>query len=111
MHRGFVAELKKILGHAQVPQLFLKGGYIGGLEEIMKLHEEGKLVGMLDGVQRMSEKDWACENCKGINFLVCPSCNGSSRLCDEDGEWDECIGCNESGLIHCEPCFKRRNGF
>ncbi|KAE8666159.1 hypothetical protein F3Y22_tig00112507pilonHSYRG00126 [Hibiscus syriacus] len=52
MDSGFKEELRKLTDtkEVKVPLLFVKGRLIGGVEEILKLEEEGKLEMLLEGI-------------------------------------------------------------
>ncbi|KAF8395479.1 hypothetical protein HHK36_019425 [Tetracentron sinense] len=77
MHLEFRDELWRILGRKVVPpRLFIKGRYIGGVAEIVELHEEGKLLKLLEGVP-YDRSDSSCEGCGGIRFVLCLDCSGS----------------------------------
>ncbi|CAI8603958.1 unnamed protein product [Vicia faba] len=103
MHREFKDELWSILGEKIVPpRLFVKGRYIGAAEEVMSLHEQGKLKKILEGVPL----DWSngpCDACGGLRFVMCFKCNGSHRIFDKE-EANECLICNENGLVVCAYC-------
>ncbi|KAF9612759.1 hypothetical protein IFM89_003769 [Coptis chinensis] len=46
-------QLREALGKEQFPAVFVKGRFIGGAAELMKLEEEGKLEILLDGIQKL----------------------------------------------------------
>ncbi|KAL5568666.1 hypothetical protein UlMin_025241 [Ulmus minor] len=104
MHREFREELRRILDcRAVPPKLFVRGRYIGGAEEVLMLHEQGKLKPLFNGVP-IDSSDGPCEGCGGIRFVVCFNCNGSHKVIDEDGKANMCPNCNENGLIICPLC-------
>ncbi|KNA24726.1 hypothetical protein SOVF_013220 [Spinacia oleracea] len=136
MDRGLRDELKQLLAPlkkneaaaaAQLPCLFIKGRYIGGKDEVLKIHEEGGLVDLLQGLPRV-EAGVVCEGCGDVRFLPCFQCNGSCKLVvvvkevdDEDEESInkngycnsnsirrtvviKCPDCNENGLVLCPIC-------
>ncbi|XP_071734676.1 uncharacterized protein [Rutidosis leptorrhynchoides] len=105
MHLDFRDELWRILGGKIVPpRLFIKGRYIGGAEEVLRLHEQGKFRPLLANVP-VNMSDGPCEGCAGIRFVVCFSCSGSRKMDSGDGELPEkCPECNENGLIKCPIC-------
>lgn len=105
MHSEFKEELWRILGGKIVPpRLFIKGRYIGGAEEVIGLHEQGKLKPLMAGIP-MDRKEGCCEGCVGFRFMVCLNCNGSRKIVAEgDGETIVCSECNENGLIVCPFC-------
>ncbi|XP_004496102.1 uncharacterized protein [Cicer arietinum] len=104
MHKEFRDELWNILGEQIVPpRLFVKGRYIGAAEEVLSLHEQGKLKKIFEGVPM----DWSngpCDGCGGIRFVMCFKCNGSHKVIAENEEMNPCLLCNENGLIVCPYC-------
>ncbi|KAL6129605.1 hypothetical protein ACLB2K_072955 [Fragaria x ananassa] len=104
MHMEFRQELCSILGCNSVPpKLFIKGRYIGGAEEVLALHEQGKLRPLLAGVP-LDLSQGSCQGCAGVRFVVCFKCNGSHKLIADKGESNVCPQCNENGLIICPYC-------
>ncbi|KAK9912107.1 hypothetical protein M0R45_035981 [Rubus argutus] len=104
MHMEFRQELRNILDCKSLPpKLFIKGRYIGGAEEVLALHEQGKLRPLLEGVP-LDQSDGPCQGCAAVRFVVCFKCNGSHKLIAEEGQSNECPQCNENGLIVCPFC-------
>ncbi|XP_057428329.1 uncharacterized protein At3g28850-like [Lotus japonicus] len=106
MDQGFRDELWSILdGKTLPPRLFVKGRYIGGAEEVVTLHEQGKLKKLFEGVP-MDYFDGACDACGGVRFVLCFKCNGSHKVIaeNEEKESTQCPQCNENGLIVCPYC-------
>ncbi|XP_062000629.1 uncharacterized protein At3g28850 [Rosa rugosa] len=104
MHMEFRQELWKILDCKSVPpKLFIKGRYIGGAEEVLTLHEQGKLRPLLAGVP-LDQSDGPCQGCAGVRFVVCFKCHGSHKIIAQEGESNVCPQCNENGLIVCPYC-------
>ncbi|XP_073306625.1 uncharacterized protein At3g28850-like [Primulina huaijiensis] len=105
MHSEFKEELWLILGTKEVPpRLFIKGRYIGGAEEVLSLHELGKLRPLFEGIP-IDRSEGPCEGCGGIRFIVCFNCNGSHKIMVEGGfEAIICSECNENGVIICPFC-------
>ncbi|KAJ4978590.1 hypothetical protein NE237_009370 [Protea cynaroides] len=110
MHSEFREELWRILeGRVIPPRLFIKGRYIGGADEVVGLHEQGKLKLLLQGLPA-EESDGPCCSCAGIRFVLCFNCSGSRKIIPEVGEDEEemlpsrCPDCNENGLIVCPIC-------
>ncbi|KAK2991435.1 hypothetical protein RJ640_019081 [Escallonia rubra] len=71
LHGEFLAELKELVGEgASVPRMFLKGRYIGGVEEVVGLNETGRLRRLMSraGVERVVGRQ-ACEGCGGASRL------------------------------------------
>lgn len=104
MHAIFRNELRELLGGpVQVPRMFIKGRYIGGVDDATKLHEEGKLSHLLEGLPK-DLNTGICDGCGGIRFVPCLECSGSCKIVDQDQNVLRCPGCNENGLIHCPIC-------
>ncbi|GMI79669.1 hypothetical protein like AT5G06470 [Hibiscus trionum] len=120
MDMGFREELWNILGCRVIPpKLFIKGRYIGGADEVVGLHEQGKLKKLLEEVPpSCNVSNNVCSCCGNLRFLICSSCNGSRKVYEERGDdhgdggddgGDEfcikrCNDCNENGLIKCPLC-------
>lgn len=108
LHMEFRDELWRLLrGRAIPPKLFVKGRCIGGADEVVTLHEQGKLKKLLEGVKVLSLNSSPCNGCGNIRFVVCLNCNGSCKVF-RDGDSEElfirCSECNENGLIKCPIC-------
>ncbi|KAL3520925.1 hypothetical protein ACH5RR_019074 [Cinchona calisaya] len=106
MHSEYKEELWQILGRKVVPpRLFVKGRYIGGAEEVLRLHELGKLRPLFEGIP-IDSSNGHCEGCAGIRFIMCFNCNGSRKIAPEadDSESISCPQCNENGLLICPMC-------
>ncbi|XP_020579787.1 uncharacterized protein At5g39865 [Phalaenopsis equestris] len=106
MHREFKEELRRLLGFGAIPpRLFVDGRDIGGAEEVLGLHEQGKLMPVLQEMPRDQSGGLPCWRCGGIKFLVCEWCDGGRKMYDEGGgAWRNCSLCNENGLIVCHIC-------
>ncbi|KAL2900186.1 hypothetical protein RDABS01_025268 [Bienertia sinuspersici] len=108
MDCGFKEELRKLMGNTnskavKVPVVFVKGRLIGGAEEVIRLEEDGKLQGLLQGIPKGSS--FNCQGCGGIRFVMCMDCNGSCKLLDHSNNTVlRCAQCNENGLIQCPIC-------
>ncbi|KMT12489.1 hypothetical protein BVRB_5g104160 [Beta vulgaris subsp. vulgaris] len=130
MDRGLRDEVKELLAPLKKDQVlppcvFIKGRYIGGADEVLKIHEEGGLAQLLQGLPRI-EAGAVCDGCGDVRFLPCFRCNGSCKLVkfvkeiDDDKEMDDsengycnssrktvvmrCPDCNENGLVLCPIC-------
>ncbi|MCD7452678.1 hypothetical protein HAX54_017738 [Datura stramonium] len=106
MDSSYRKELQDVLeGKAlSLPRVFIRGKYVGGLEEIKQLHETGELAKLLEGFPVMND-GFTCESCGEARFVPCPGCNGSRRLFEEEeGKSMRCPHCNENGLIRCPGC-------
>ncbi|MCO5587721.1 hypothetical protein L7F22_041673 [Adiantum nelumboides] len=104
MHSSFRQELTKLVGSVLlVPRLFMKGRYIGGVEDVKHLHEEGILGHLLEGLP--VESNSMCGMCGGIRFIPCISCSGSCKLISSR-DVSRCPDCNENGLMMCPSCHQ-----
>ncbi|XP_074569454.1 uncharacterized protein LOC141826099 [Curcuma longa] len=110
MHLAFRKELWAALeGRAIPPRLFIQGRYIGGADEVLGLHEQGRLLPLLQGVQTdesaMVAAAGACKGCAGVKFVVCWECSGSRKVHGEEAYGaTQCRHCNENGLVLCPIC-------
>ncbi|XP_062074704.1 uncharacterized protein At5g39865 [Humulus lupulus] len=120
MDRGFRDELKDLMtekGKEAVilPQVFVRGRYVGGAEEILKIAEEGLLLELFEGLPKRRAGE-VCEGCGNVRFLPCFQCNGSCKMVmvvkEEMGQSKQgsssvvvrCPDCNENGLVLCPIC-------
>ncbi|XVE96265.1 hypothetical protein REPUB_Repub02eG0206000 [Reevesia pubescens] len=109
MDMEFREELWRILGGRVIPpKLFIKGRYIGGADEVIGLHEQGKLKKLLEGIPSGFPNS-LCTGCANMRFLVCSNCNGSRKVYAENQAGDDqlcmkCPDCNENGLVKCHVC-------
>lgn len=112
MHLEFREELWRVLGYRAIPpSLFIRGRYVGGADEVLGLHEQGRLLALLRGAARYrSAGEEACRGCGGVRFVVCWECNGSRKIYHGEEEEEEdacpaqCRHCNENGLVVCPIC-------
>ena len=112
LHQGFRNELKEMMQGASlgsipmpVPRLFIDGRYIGGAEEVLQLHEEEKLLPLLEGMPRERSQGQPCDGCGGVRFVPCLNCSGSRKVVQTNTQnVIRCPECNENGLIHCPIC-------
>ncbi|XP_065858975.1 uncharacterized protein At5g39865-like [Euphorbia lathyris] len=119
MDRGFREELRDLMKGKEkekqmgLPRVFVKGRYIGGKDEVMKIVEEGLMSELLNGLPKKKVGD-VCDGCGDVRFLPCFSCNGSSKLVMVIKEElrgmqgrrvvVKCPDCNENGLMLCPIC-------
>ncbi|KAJ0666055.1 putative glutaredoxin, Thioredoxin-like superfamily [Helianthus annuus] len=107
LHGEFRTQLKELLGDsASVPRMFVKGRYIGGVDEIVGLNETGRLRRILSrvGIEKEVGRQ-ACEGCGGARFVPCLECGGSCKIAvDGKKEKERCPECNENGLMYCPMC-------
>ncbi|KAG2270219.1 hypothetical protein Bca52824_064774 [Brassica carinata] len=109
MDRGFREELTSLMSGEAVlpPRVFVKGRYIGGVDEVMNLVEEGMLRDLLSGIPRRKDRGGGCYGCGGLSFLPCSECNGSRKVVEgwgSDVVVVRCNKCNENGLVLCPIC-------
>ncbi|KAG9454995.1 hypothetical protein H6P81_007899 [Aristolochia fimbriata] len=109
LHGQYLGELRELLGDeddATVPRLFVKGRYVGGVEQVVELNESGRLRRILDSVgggSGQGRRD--CDGCGGLRFVLCFDCNGSCKVLSEDKKGTlRCTKCNENGLVYCPLC-------
>lgn len=107
MDSAYRKELQSVLGeknNVSLPQVFIRGEYIGGADAIKHLHEIGELVKILKGLP-VRKPGYVCETCGDARFVPCANCSGSRKVFDEDDELlKRCPECNENGLIRCPTC-------
>ncbi|KAL4565355.1 hypothetical protein LXL04_029447 [Taraxacum kok-saghyz] len=119
MDRGFREELWDLMKGKEKqelvpPRVFVKGRYIGGSDEVLRISEQGHLGKLLEGLPK-SKLGYVCEVCGGSRFLPCLTCNGSCKMVIVlKKEMDEnqlektvrvqCSDCNENGLVRCPIC-------
>lgn len=106
MDSAYKNELEKIMGEKSVrlPQVFIKGKYIGGADIIKQLNETGELRVHLKGLSTR-EPGFVCYSCGDVRFIPCVNCDGSRKVFDEDEDMmKRCMECNENGLIRCPTC-------
>lgn len=106
MDSGYRKELQSVLGEKNVslPQVFIRGKYVGGADVIKQMFETSELAKILKGF-RFREAGFVCESCGDVRFVPCWNCSGSRKVFDEDqGLLRRCLECNENGLIRCPDC-------
>lgn len=107
MDSEYRKEVQVLLGEEKpvcLPQVFIRGVHIGGVEEIKKLNDGGELGEMLKGFP-VCESLGACECCGDARFVPCGSCGGSTKVFEEQEDgFKRCSGCNENGLVRCNNC-------
>lgn len=107
MDVAYRTELQKVLGennnNVSLPQVFIKGKYIGGADLIKQLLEVGELSKLIKGLPLRAMNP--CEACDDVRFQPCTNCNGSRKVFDEEEEQPKrCTECNENGLVRCPLC-------
>ncbi|KAG8363702.1 hypothetical protein BUALT_Bualt19G0049900 [Buddleja alternifolia] len=105
MDIAYRKEIQKLLGgnNVTLPQVFIRGKYIGGADVVKHLLEVGELARLLKGLPLCPPKP--CDACDDVRFYPCTNCNGSRKVFDEDEEQPKrCPECNENGLVRCPLC-------
>ncbi|GMH05089.1 hypothetical protein Nepgr_006929 [Nepenthes gracilis] len=107
MDSAYKKELQNVLGEkssVSLPQVFIKGRFVGGADVIKHLNEIGELRKLLEGLP-LRERGTVCNTCGDVRFVPCSNCNGSRKVFDEDEEiMKRCSECNENGLVRCPEC-------
>ncbi|KAK4400964.1 hypothetical protein Sango_1202500 [Sesamum angolense] len=101
---GFLSELRELVGEgAALPRVFVKGRYIGGVEEVVGLNETGRLSRIMKwaGVER-GWGGWGA-GVWGARFVPCMECGGSCKVVVGEKK-ERCGECNENGLVQCPVC-------
>ena len=103
LHGEYLKELKELVEEqVPLPRVFVKGRYVGGVDELVELNESGRLGRIFNAtrVERGIGRQ-ACGGCGGARFVPCLDCGGSRKLADKK---ERCPTCNENGLVHCSAC-------
>ncbi|XP_010547343.1 PREDICTED: uncharacterized protein At5g39865-like [Tarenaya hassleriana] len=107
MDSAYRKELQNVLGEKNVtlPQVFIRGKYVGGADVIKSLFEIGELAKILEGFP-VRQPGFVCQSCGDVRFMPCLNCSGSKKVFDEDEDTlKRCPECNENGLIRCPDCY------
>ncbi|KAM5572099.1 hypothetical protein ABKV19_012259 [Rosa sericea] len=106
LHGEFLTELKGLLGEGLgVPRVFVKGRYVGGVEEVVELNESGGLGRIVKWARvETGVGPQACGGCGGARFVPCMECGGSCKVVIGDKK-ERCPKCNENGLVYCVACW------
>ncbi|XP_011873066.1 PREDICTED: glutaredoxin domain-containing cysteine-rich protein CG31559-like [Vollenhovia emeryi] len=91
-----------------LPQLFVDGQYIGGVDTVERLNESGELRRILEPYQ-CKDACAVCIYCGGFQRLLCPICHGSKRSVHRNEFTVEfvalkCAKCDVFGMIRCPHC-------
>ncbi|CAH8384805.1 unnamed protein product [Eruca vesicaria subsp. sativa] len=108
MDSRFLDELHAIFGtrNVELPKVFIGGRYIGGAEEVTKLHESDELRKMVGELpQPEGRYGEICDMCGGCRFVVCETCNGSHKIFSEKNGFICCTVCDVKGIVRCSSCF------
>ncbi|KAM7258784.1 hypothetical protein ACFE04_014525 [Oxalis oulophora] len=114
MDRGFREELKELMKgkgreESVPPRVFVKGRYIGGVDEVIRLVDEGQFGKLLVGLEvKKNKMGGVCQGCGDVRFLPCFTCSGSCKVVTDQGDngssKGRCPDCNENGLVLCPIC-------
>lgn len=106
LHGEFLTELKGLVGEGLgVPRVFVKGRYVGGVEEVVELNESGRLGRIVKWARVERGAGFqACGGCGGARFVPCMECGGSCKVLVGDKK-ERCGKCNENGLVYCVACW------
>jgi glutaredoxin domain-containing cysteine-rich protein 1 len=107
MDPGFLRELAALLPHRRrvtLPQIFVGGRHLGGVEEVRRLHESGELRRVITPASASAVL--TCTRCGGERYVLCGSCDGSHKRYSlkGGGGFRACSDCNENGLVRCPAC-------
>ncbi|KAM7271615.1 hypothetical protein ACFE04_030829 [Oxalis oulophora] len=120
MDVNFIYELQSITRNKKfsLPAVFIHGDYIGGVEEITRLHENGELKNKLlmmmtrggggggggDVVgTTASTNGGECDMCGGLRFVVCEQCDGSHKIYVKKLRgFRSCNACSVDGLVRSQ---------
>ncbi|KAE8710724.1 putative DNA binding protein [Hibiscus syriacus] len=85
MDVAYKKELQSILKvkNVTLPQVFIKGKYIGDADVIKNMFEMGELAKILDDFPRR-KPGLACNACGDVRFMPCENCSSSRKLFDDD---------------------------
>ncbi|GAB1865520.1 Glutaredoxin domain-containing cysteine-rich protein CG31559 [Camponotus japonicus] len=91
-----------------LPQLFVDGQHIGGVDTVERLNESGELRRILEPYQ-CKDACAVCTYCGGFQRLLCPVCHGSKRSVHRNEFTVEfvalkCAKCDVFGMIRCPHC-------
>lgn len=123
LHGDYLKELRELVGEeAAVPRLFVKGRYVGGVNEVVEFNETARLRLILKlardpaaaaaAAEGSGHGRRVCGGCGGARFVPCLDCNGSRKVVLDDGGSRKgaaaatvvCGRCNENGLVQCPLC-------
>ncbi|KAL3880804.1 hypothetical protein ACJMK2_033012 [Sinanodonta woodiana] len=107
-------ELMERLGQNEigVPQVFLDGIHVGGVEAIEALNESGELRERLQKFSKVMVRS-SCDKCGGYRFMPCLVCHGSKKSVHRNDFTEEfcalrCMQCDENGLMRCDMCLDQQ---
>ncbi|KAF8719501.1 hypothetical protein HU200_024225 [Digitaria exilis] len=111
MDPSFLPELEALLPHPHqqrrrqvtLPQVFVGRRYLGGAEEVRRLHESGELRRLVAHVPAFAS---TCARCGGERYVLCGACDGSHKRYSlkGGGGFRACAECSENGLVRCPGC-------
>ncbi|GAB2218842.1 hypothetical protein Droror1_Dr00002074 [Drosera rotundifolia] len=107
MDSTFLDELQRTTGKGvTLPRVFVDGRYVGGADEIRRLHETGDLRRMIRRLTLVETSGVVCCGvCGGHRFVLCEWCDGSHKVYeDKSSGFKVCDECNANGLVRCPAC-------
>ncbi|CAL0310201.1 unnamed protein product [Lupinus luteus] len=99
LNASYKKELQNAVGNNKVslPQVFIRGKYVGNADVMEKLNESGVLEKLLKGFPIQYPKN-DCSKCGNARFVSCSECSGGWKV------MNNCQYCNENGLMRCPSC-------
>lgn len=95
-----------------LPQLFINGVHVGGLDKVRQMNDCGELKQATAGFDQRTKI--VCGTCGGCGFVPCAWCQGSNRSTTNNfikdrnvhgsGQYLKCTICNKNGLQECPAC-------
>ena len=101
-------ERSRTPAEAQLPRLFINAVHIGGLDEVVRMNDNGDLKRATIGFPERSKIH--CADCNSFGFVLCSWCQGSMKSRSHNFHEDprksalKCTVCNENGLVQCTKC-------
>ncbi|KAJ8770507.1 hypothetical protein K2173_017998 [Erythroxylum novogranatense] len=90
----YTKELKSVLKqNFSLPQVFIKGKCIGGVDVIKEMNENGKLRSLVEGFPVRNRPSY-CNTCGEVTMVDCPYCKSGKN----------CSKCEGRGMIPCPAC-------
>ncbi|KAK9742318.1 hypothetical protein RND81_03G163800 [Saponaria officinalis] len=114
MDGAYVEEVESVVGEKRdkvvkmLPLVYVNGKWIGGVDEIKRMHESGELKRVLQAVPAVKGGGYGgggCCVCGGCRYVVCEYCDGSHKVfVDKIDGFRSCVVCNVNGLVKCPSC-------
>ncbi|KAJ7000921.1 hypothetical protein NC653_011393 [Populus alba x Populus x berolinensis] len=93
-------------GGGGLPRVFIGRKYVGGAEEIRRMHEERQLEKLVEGCEMLGDGGGTCSGSCKIYYEGDDEEQEELEEGEETGEYgfQRCPDCNENGLIRCPIC-------